>query len=218
MRIPGFILLVSVFILTVFLFPAGGEESRVSIAVIPLKSKGVNDILASNISDLIALELSKYKKYKVISQEDVRAILKMNREKIDMGCEDNVVCVAEVGGAMGASKILSGTIGKVGNEFIFTLQLIDIEKIEVEGRAGGRTTDEQSLMDEAVSAVTKLFKKDGVAAEVQRKPILAIMDPELKGGVPKEAAAIFADRIKDETSRIGKYEIMDRNTYQCCPR
>jgi hypothetical protein len=64
----------------------------------------------------------------VLDQEDVRRILQTEAERMLLGCQDDSTCLAELGGAMGASHIATGTIRRIGDRYGVDLRLIDSER------------------------------------------------------------------------------------------
>jgi hypothetical protein len=70
----------------------------------------------------------------VVSQGDIIAMLDYERQKAV--CTDGSdSCLAEVGQALGADRVVAGTIGKLGADFILTARLMNVRKGSVEARA-----------------------------------------------------------------------------------
>ena len=52
----------------------------------------------------------------------------------ELGCTDNLECIVEIGAALGLSKLVTGTVGKLKDSYVISMQLIDTRKAEVENR------------------------------------------------------------------------------------
>ncbi|HUU00123.1 MAG TPA: hypothetical protein VM425_01640 [Myxococcota bacterium] len=65
---------------------------------------------------------------------DVRALLTAEQQKNLLGCSDES-CMAELAGALGADWLIGGSVGRLEDLFVLTLQLIDARKARVTSRA-----------------------------------------------------------------------------------
>ncbi|OGQ10751.1 MAG: hypothetical protein A2138_25970 [Deltaproteobacteria bacterium RBG_16_71_12] len=60
----------------------------------------------------------------------------LDYEKQKAVCTDGSdSCLAEVGAALGAERVVAGTIGKLGNDYILAARLMNVKKGAVESRA-----------------------------------------------------------------------------------
>jgi len=107
----------------------GAAGERIRIAVLDPTAKGeVPDELPAAISSLAATKLVDLRVFDVITQDDVRQMIDHESNKQALGCEAEASCLAEIGGALGVPWLLGGSIVKLGDAWILTLNLIEIEK------------------------------------------------------------------------------------------
>lgn len=106
---------------------AAGE--RIRIAVLDPTAKGeVPQELPAALSSLAATKLVDLRVFDVITQDDVRQMIDHEANKQSLGCEAEASCLAEIGGALGVPWLLGGSVVKLGDAWILTLNLIEIEK------------------------------------------------------------------------------------------
>ncbi len=120
--------------------PAGG----VKVAVMPLRSQGLEEDVGKNLTQIVALELKNLPAFSVISQDEIAAMLQLEANKQEIGCDD-ASCFAELGGALGVDYLVIGTVGRLGDTFLVGLKLINTRKAEVVNRINesfkGRESD-----------------------------------------------------------------------------
>jgi len=118
---------------------------------------GVTDKEAAAISSILTGEIETISKSKVISEAEMRAVIDGESMRIACGAEDNV-CIAEIGAALGAPLSVSGTLSKMGDYWIITLQLVDVRKVEVKSRVNKRFKGEvNDLVESVTPIVCELF-------------------------------------------------------------
>ena len=115
------------------LVPARGH-GKVSLAVMDLKPNGVEEGVAETMTELLASHINDTGLFTVISREDIKSMLGFEEDKRLVGCESDMACMAEIGGALGVEFITSGSVGKLGQMHVLNLQLIDIKRAKVEAR------------------------------------------------------------------------------------
>jgi hypothetical protein len=87
----------------------------------------VDPVALANLASSLIVERGQYK---VISHEDVQAMLSQGQQAILVGC-DNTNCMAEIGNAMGAPYLFYSNVGKVGPTLVITVNLIDNQNAKV---------------------------------------------------------------------------------------
>jgi len=107
------------------------------------------------LTDIVIEELVKLKKYTVIDRA--------NRDKIlseagfqQTGCVDES-CTIEMGRQLGVGKIVVGAITKIGETYLVSLQLLNVETAAVE--AAAREKCEQCKIDSLIEVVTNVARK-----------------------------------------------------------
>ena len=153
-----FFLLVSA---TAYAKDSNSNPKKTKIAVLNFEAKGVNVNLADNLNELFLSKIHELNLYEVISGRDIKLILGYEWEKQKLGCTDSEVCLAEIGGALGANKIVSGIIGKIGNKYLFSTKVIDVKTISVNNRHSESVEDDPAqLVDLIPKIISKLFQVD----------------------------------------------------------
>jgi hypothetical protein len=106
--------------------PAVARVSRhVKVALLPLAALGgVSKETAQLLGDALAGELRKRAGVSVLTQSDVAALLGAERTRQMLGCTDSG-CIAELGGALGADRVVHGSIGRVGDSLVVNLSALD---------------------------------------------------------------------------------------------
>lgn len=141
-------------------------EGKVRILVVDLQAKGgVQPDDAEILTGLITTRLQRYPKVSVISGADIREMLALEEQKQTSGCDDGT-CLAEVASALGAELIVTGTLGRLGERYVFTMNLIDVNKASALGRQTVTFDDLSDAPREVRAAVDDLV--DPMRARVGR--------------------------------------------------
>lgn len=108
--------------------------TQLKLAVMPLKARGVSATTADAMTQILSAELNQIEGISVISRDDITAILSKVETESMIGCTDNLECIVEIGAALGLSKLVTGTVGKVEETFVVSMQLVDTRQALVENR------------------------------------------------------------------------------------
>ncbi len=184
------------------------------IAVLPIvPGEGVTDKTASALTEALASEVRRRSGTEVITQREISAVLSLERQKAMMGCSSDA-CMAELGGALGADRLVNGDIARVGESLLVHFRLVEVAGVRVAAQSDRRlrkgTLDD--LLDALPAMVGELFagapaagsaSKDrpaevGVAAGPTPSPAKALPPPWVE-----EPAARVSD---DELARLGVWE------------
>jgi hypothetical protein len=115
---------------TAFKLPTG---QSVSFAVLDLAPNGVTKDVASSLTQVLSVELKRIHGASVISHDDIKAMLQLQEQKSKLGCDD-ASCLAEIGGALGADKLVVGSIAKIADSYLVALRLLSVRTVKVESR------------------------------------------------------------------------------------
>src|SRR5947199_7116315 len=91
---------------------------------------GVPAPVAQAAGDLLVVALSETGKFDVITKGDVKAILGYEAQAQLLGCAE-ASCMVDLGGALGAAYLVSGSLAKLGGQLQLVLSLIDVNKATV---------------------------------------------------------------------------------------
>jgi hypothetical protein len=129
------------------------------VAVMPVASgEGVPGKTAEAISGAVTAEVRKRSGGQVITQQEVNTLLSLEQQKAMLGCQ-NDSCFAEIGGALGVERVVSGDLSRLGESWLFHLKLLDPGKAQVlassDRRLRGGTIDD--VLDALPAMVGELF-------------------------------------------------------------
>jgi len=95
-----------------------------SVLVVPLEAERVDPGLARTVDDLISADLRTRANLRVTTLAEVNQLVLAEMRRDAVGCDD-VSCSAEIAGAVGSDRILSGRIGRLGSSLVLTLRWLD---------------------------------------------------------------------------------------------
>jgi hypothetical protein len=141
-----------------------GATPAERIAVMDIVPHGdVSPRVAQVISDEVLSEVRRRNHdVSVIGAEEVRALLGAQAERQRLGCQqgkDDLACMAEIGGALGAQRLVLGSVGQLGDTYLLTVKLIDVRHAKVLNEASARveTHKQGELIEVAARLVGHLF-------------------------------------------------------------
>ena len=106
-------------------------QAKTNVAVLEFRTSGVSQVEAQTITDNFITELSKSSKYKIVERQQVNLILKEQGFQSSGSC-DQENCEVEIGRLLGVSKVFVGSIGKLGNTYTLSVNLVSVESGEIE--------------------------------------------------------------------------------------
>lgn len=118
---------------------------------------------AQELQELTLTELSRSGRLDVIGQSDITALLGLERERQLTGCSDaSSSCMAEIGAALGAPFLVSGSVGRAGKQLRVDLKLVQVEGGRVLAREGEVLQGE----DDWYPTVTAMLRRLEAALDV----------------------------------------------------
>lgn len=129
-----------VFVSLVCAAPSMAAAERIKIAVLDLEPQGVEKATAATLDGLVVTALKKLSVFDVLSRSDIQALVNFEESKQLVGCRTSSACIAELGGALGVARLLTGGVGKLGNSYVLTMSLFDAKVgrvIERDSRTAG---------------------------------------------------------------------------------
>ncbi|NOZ86191.1 MAG: hypothetical protein GXP49_07980 [Deltaproteobacteria bacterium] len=137
-----------VFVLSGDLAAGAGEKPK--LAVMDLKADVEMKGTVNTLNQLLLTAFHDSGLFEVIGSTDIKAMLTLEEDRIKLtGCSDDS-CLAEIGGALGAKYVALARIGKLGDEFILSLSLLDVKQARVVERTSQEIPDDESRLVEAV--------------------------------------------------------------------
>ncbi len=111
---------------------------------------------ASLFGDAVAKELERRTRAEVLSSADVRRVADTAADRQNADCS-STACLAELGAAMGANRVLHATVAKLGARLVLNLTLIEPAAAKTLGRATTRADDVEKLFDTVPAAVAEML-------------------------------------------------------------
>lgn len=135
------------------------------VLVLDIAGAAVSADEGGALRDTLASELSKRKKYEVLTSEDVRRVLDVEAQRQAAGCEGESSCLAEIGAALGADRVVYGNVARLGSTLVVSLSVVD----PTDARAFGRDTFQAGSIEEVgrlmPEAAERLFGKASAGAD-----------------------------------------------------
>ena len=131
------------------------------VAVMPVASgEGVPGRTAEAVTDAVAAQVRRYGGVEVITQKEILAVLSLEQQKQMLGCQTDS-CMAELGGALGVDRMVSGDLAKLGESWLFHLKLTDVVKVKVIAQSDRRLRrgSIDDVLDVLPAMVVELFPR-----------------------------------------------------------
>jgi len=162
------------------------------LAVWDLEGREVKATYARELTSIMVSEISKLEIYEVYSQENIRTLAGWTAEKMKLGCTDTKCLLAL--GQIDIAKLISGSVGKIGNTYSISLNLFDTQDSKAEKAISEFCRTEDELIQLIQQAVRKLLKAPIEPPPIQEKR----KSEETKGKVEEERKKIEAKSEKME--------------------
>jgi TolB-like protein len=155
------------FLLSALLAAAPDTATRaesVSIAVMTFEPRGgVTADTAELLTDNVVAHVRRLGRYtRTVTSKELEASLGLEQQKQLMQCSSEG-CIAELGGALDVTHMLTGTVGRLGSEYLLNLRLVvartGVGAGSVSQRVAGTT--EEPLLNAVEPAVTELLRQAG---------------------------------------------------------
>ncbi len=146
--------------------PAKPVDDRLRTVILGVQNRrGVDDKqLAAALTDVVQGVYSRDTRRIVIGRDDIMRVLDLEAEKQSLGC-DSDKCLAEVGQALDAARIVTGSLDKLGDGYMVTMSEIDAKTLEAIGRVQERVpVDENKLVDAVTRLANELVQKASTVA------------------------------------------------------
>ena len=107
--------------------PVPRKKLKLAITDVKINTPDLDAVVGESVSSVLAAELALRgaDTYTVISRNELRAMVEQQAQAQQLGC-DEPKCLADLAEAASADQVIGASIGKVGEEYIFTLELIDV--------------------------------------------------------------------------------------------
>jgi hypothetical protein len=103
------------------------------MVVLDIQTSGIDAEQAPMLTEMLTSEVAALGYYDVVAGADIVAIVGLEQQRNLFGCTEDS-CIAEIGGALGAKKLLVSQVGHFGDAWVINVKLIDTEKVRTDIR------------------------------------------------------------------------------------
>lgn len=136
---------------------AQGPEVRPRAAVMPLQVARLPTEVVSVLDELLLNQLHSLRRFEVVSLSDMNALLGLEKAR-DLAKCNEIACAVDLGGALGARYLITGSVARLGDQIIITLKLLDTREARVDTRAEVSVDNDEKRYAAGVrAAVSKLL-------------------------------------------------------------
>jgi len=152
--------------------PAAAETER--LLLLDIAPHGVPSEVASSLTDLLELEIERGRLYQVISQQDLRTLIKVEEQKLLLGQDEQTnENLAKIANQVDAPFLLASSLGRVGQAYLLSLELLDAKQVKVVRRVSQTLIgDQEELVGSLRAAVLAItLEEKGVAPDISEELI-----------------------------------------------
>ena len=148
-----------------------------TVAVFDFTANSVSASVAQTLSDRLRIELTAYPDLYVLERNRIDAVLEEQAIQLS-GCVDE--CLVEVGQLLGASSIITGSIGKVGSFHTINARKINATTGKVENAFGydSKYNIDELLVSGMKEVAYQIAKGDNRSTTIQSIPKPRSVAPE----------------------------------------
>ena len=107
------------------------QQEQLTIGVINLDANGVEETEAKAITERLRIYLGRTGIFEVIERNQMESIMTEMGFQASGACNTDE-CVVQVGQVLGASKMVAGSVSKVGNLYSLQIRMVDITTSRIE--------------------------------------------------------------------------------------
>jgi formylglycine-generating enzyme required for sulfatase activity len=152
-----------------FIFHVAAAKDLPKIVVWDLAPRETKPGYAQELTSILVSEISKLGKYEIYSQENVRTLAGWTAEKMKLGCTSTQCLMAL--GQMDVAKLISGSVGKIGNRYSVSLSLFDTQNAKAEKAISEFCRTEDELIELVQKAGRQLLGVPAEAAAAGKKEL-----------------------------------------------
>jgi hypothetical protein len=181
-----------------------------TLVVAPFQARQVDSEDAATITRLAAIYAGQSAAFSLVTPEELGAIDEEIKRQLSGGCSE-ASCIAELGGALGAKYMITGSLNRLGKRYILTLKLIDIEQVRAVSTAASQEGSIEAFADSLPHTIRQLFKEEPLslaAAPLENKAKGAAKPKKLPllGGSDRPAQSCREiQRARGKSAKSGRY-------------
>jgi len=186
------------------------EPKREKLAVLVLGTSEKDAELADNLTEVIIGSVAQRGGVEITGREEFRARLGVESEQRAQACLDDLSCLGRAAVSLGVRRIVAGTVGIRGKQYLFNLNLNNVEASRVENHIfrlveGGV----QDLIRAVKTATEELFRPRVEPGRIQITSVPAgarvAIDNAYLGVTPLISGTLLAGRHKVRVEADGRF-------------
>ncbi len=165
------------------------NPTRPKLAALILKTGNVDEELADNLTEVLISRLARRGDHEIAGKEELKTKLGVD-ERAAVDCMSSPSCLGRIGTELGVTRMIVGTLGRRGDDYLYNLNLIDITTGKTENRvfqmvAGGKV---DPLIGAVQSTADKLLEPKvepgGVRVTSETRGAMVYLDDAFVGSTP----------------------------------
>lgn len=132
-----------------------------SVAVMDTQPQNVSDAIAALTTQTIASYLANNLGMDVVAKDDLKRLVNFEQQRQLLGCDSDACAqAAPVGEALGVEKLLTSTIGRIGERLQLSVIVLDVVSSKVTGRMTREIRTEDEIVENARDLAHFAVKKE----------------------------------------------------------
>jgi hypothetical protein len=112
--------------------PRSAAAEKMAVLILAAADRDAD--LADNVTEMVIAAVARRGGVEVAGKEEFRARLGGMTDQRAQACLEEIACVGRTAVSLGVPRIVTGTVGTRGRQFLFSLNLHDVEAGKVENR------------------------------------------------------------------------------------
>jgi hypothetical protein len=140
------------------------RAEKVKILVMDVQcSQNVEPDVAGAMTGVVAATLDEPGAFQTITTRDVQEMLEVEKAKRVAGCESDLACLAEIGGALGAELLVTGRVTLLGSKHLIQFDLLRVSPPEVVKRVERQYAGSSAGLLDDLRIAIRLLVRDVLA-------------------------------------------------------
>jgi len=152
--------------ITTFVNAGEGDKTRIAVLDFDVKSKNIDEEAGAVLADAFGYQLHQFQCYDVINRDYMKKIL--NEQGFQLSGVTTADDAEVLGQILDVQKLVTGSVGKLGNTFTLTIVLVDVATAREEHSEFKRVSGKIDAVLEIASNMSRYFcpeDHDGVPDE-----------------------------------------------------
>ncbi|MEW5847480.1 MAG: SRPBCC family protein [Myxococcota bacterium] len=135
---------------------AAPSAPPLKVVVPGFRSSSVPADVLQTLTRVFAQHLMRQAAWNVLTEEEMVALLDYAKQRELAGCAPNEPCAVDLARALQAERVVHGTVGKVGEVYVFTAALLKLPEGVAEKRVEEQAASDAELLQRVREAASRL--------------------------------------------------------------